>query len=190
MKKSIVWDLVTGMATVLALIGAPSSSEAQSFVDVSASAGIIWDSLNKSWSSPVWGDINNDGNLDVLVSVHGVTGTNRPLSLCRLKQTAICTLRLQTRRTPSRESSSVKYLQTRNGVRFGQLSFVGREPDSFCTFARRENLRSNETPIITVIGNAFWDFGHAPRDQSKRRKGLPQFAVWEIHPIMALHVVH
>ena len=78
MKKSIVWNWVTGIATVLALIAAPSSSEAQRFVDVSASAGII-DSLNKSWGSPVWGDINNDGNLDVLVSVHGVaTRTNRP----------------------------------------------------------------------------------------------------------------
>src|SRR5262249_2164882 len=57
--------------------GAPSSSEAQSFVDVSASAGIS-DSLNKSWGSPVWGDMNNDGNIDVLVSTHGVAGTNRP----------------------------------------------------------------------------------------------------------------
>ncbi|PYK24109.1 MAG: hypothetical protein DME59_14670 [Verrucomicrobia bacterium] len=34
-----------------------------------------------------------------------------------------------------------------------------------------------------------WDVGHAPRGQSNRRKRLPQYAVWEIHPVMALHVV-
>jgi len=51
-------------------------------------------------------------------------------------------------------------------------------------------LTINETPIITVIAKAFWDVGHAPKDQSNRRKRLPQFAVWEIHPIMALHIVH
>ena len=50
-------------------------------------------------------------------------------------------------------------------------------------------LTINETPIITVIGKAFWDIGHAHKDQSNRRKRLPQYAVWEIHPVMALHVV-
>jgi hypothetical protein len=52
-----------------------------------------------------------------------------------------------------------------------------------------ERTTINETPIITVIGKAFWDIGHAPKDQSNRRKRLPQYAVWEIHPIMALHVI-
>jgi hypothetical protein len=50
-------------------------------------------------------------------------------------------------------------------------------------------LTINETPIITVIGKAFWDVGHAPKDQSNRRKRLPQYAVWEIHPVMVLRVV-
>jgi hypothetical protein len=45
------------------------------------------------------------------------------------------------------------------------------------------------TPIITVIGKAFWDVGQAPKDQSNRRKRLPQYAVWGIHPVMALHVL-
>jgi hypothetical protein len=31
-------------------------------------------------------------------------------------------------------------------------------------------LTTNETPIITVIGKAFWDIGHAPKDQSKPQK--------------------
>ena len=59
-------------------MAAGPGSQAQSFVDVSSSAGINGTSLNKSWGSPCWGDINNDGLLDALVSVHGVAGTNKP----------------------------------------------------------------------------------------------------------------
>jgi hypothetical protein len=44
-------------------------------------------------------------------------------------------------------------------------------------------------PIITVIGKAFWDVGHAPKDQSNRKSHQPGYAAWEIHPVMALHVV-
>ena len=51
------------------------------------------------------------------------------------------------------------------------------------------NLTMNERPVVTVIGKAFWDVGHAPKDGSNRRKRLPQYAVWEIHLVMALHVV-
>jgi hypothetical protein len=49
-------------------------------------------------------------------------------------------------------------------------------------------LTLNEAPVVTGIGKAFWDTGHAPKDQSNCRKRLPQYAVWEIHPVMALHV--
>jgi hypothetical protein len=28
--------------------------------------------------------------------------------------------------------------------------------------------------------------GHAPKDQSNRRKYMPDYAVWEIHPVMKL----
>src|SRR5438045_2794876 len=77
MKKSAALSLVAGMATVLVLMAAPSS-QAQSFVDVSDSAGIDGDTLTRSWGSPCWGDINNDGYLDVMVSVHGVAGIFRP----------------------------------------------------------------------------------------------------------------
>jgi hypothetical protein len=44
----------------------------------------------------------------------------------------------------------------------------------------------NETPIVTVIGKAFWDMGHAPKDGSNKQKRLPEYAVWEIHPVMEL----
>jgi hypothetical protein len=44
-------------------------------------------------------------------------------------------------------------------------------------------LTLNEAPIVTVTGKAFWDIGHASKDQSNRRKNLPGYAVWEIHPV-------
>jgi hypothetical protein len=47
-------------------------------------------------------------------------------------------------------------------------------------------LTMSGTPVVTVIGKAFWDIGHAPKDQSNRRKYLPGYAVWEIHPVMKL----
>jgi hypothetical protein len=46
-----------------------------------------------------------------------------------------------------------------------------------------------EAPIITVTGKAFWDVGHAPADQSNRRKYQPDYAAWEIHPVMKLTVL-
>jgi hypothetical protein len=40
-------------------------------------------------------------------------------------------------------------------------------------------------PLITVTGKAYFDVGHAPKDQSNR-KYLPDYAAWEIHPAMKL----
>jgi len=36
-----------------------------------------------------------------------------------------------------------------------------------------KKLNVTDPPIITVVGKAFWDVGHAPKDQSNRRKRLP-----------------
>jgi hypothetical protein len=33
-----------------------------------------------------------------------------------------------------------------------------------------------------------YDFAHAPADQSNRRSKPESYAVWEIHPVMALQV--
>jgi hypothetical protein len=44
-------------------------------------------------------------------------------------------------------------------------------------------------PIITVTGKAYWDVGHAPKDQSNRRSHLPGYVAWEVHPVMGLQVV-
>jgi hypothetical protein len=38
-------------------------------------------------------------------------------------------------------------------------------------------------------GKAFYDIGHAPADHSNRRNKPEDYAVWEIHPAMTLHVV-
>jgi len=51
-----------------------------------------------------------------------------------------------------------------------------------------KKLNFGQSPIITVIGKAFWDVGHAPKDQSNHRKYMPDYAVWEIHPVMKLTV--
>jgi hypothetical protein len=49
-------------------------------------------------------------------------------------------------------------------------------------------LKMFQPPIITVIGKAFFDIGHAPTDQSNRRTDLEGLRYWEIHPIMKLDV--
>ncbi len=40
-----------------------------------------------------------------------------------------------------------------------------------------KKLTFGQSPIITVIGKAFWDVGHAPKDQGNRRKYMPDYAV-------------
>jgi hypothetical protein len=51
-----------------------------------------------------------------------------------------------------------------------------------------KKLNVSDPPIITVTGKAFFDIGHALKDQSNRRSHLPGYAAWEIHPVMTLHV--
>ena len=52
-----------------------------------------------------------------------------------------------------------------------------------------KKLKVIKPPIITVKGKAFWDIGHAPKDQSNQRKYMPGYAVWEIHPVMKLEIL-
>ena len=56
------------------------------------------------------------------------------------------------------------------------------------SFKESQKLEMRETHIITVTGQAFFDVDHAPADHSNRRAKPKKFAVWEIHPVMALHV--
>jgi hypothetical protein len=45
--------------------------------------------------------------------------------------------------------------------------------------------------VIYCLANlaAVFDIGHAAKDQSNRRIRLPCYAAWEIHAVMALHVL-
>jgi hypothetical protein len=52
-----------------------------------------------------------------------------------------------------------------------------------------KRLKIANPPVVTIVGKAFFDLGHAPKDQSTRRSHQPGYAAWEIHPAMALHVV-
>jgi hypothetical protein len=52
-----------------------------------------------------------------------------------------------------------------------------------------KKLTLREPGVITVIGKAFYDVTHAPADHSNRRSKPEGYAVWEIHPVMALRVV-
>jgi hypothetical protein len=47
----------------------------------------------------------------------------------------------------------------------------------------------NGAPIITVTGKAYFDVGHAPKDQSNRRSHQPGYAAWEIHPVMKIEAI-
>jgi hypothetical protein len=51
-----------------------------------------------------------------------------------------------------------------------------------------KDLKVDQPPVITVIGKAYFDVGHAPKDQSNRRNYQPGYAGWEIHPVMKLTV--
>jgi len=62
-----------------------------------------------------------------------------------------------------------------------KYSIEGRRPTT------SPGLRSIPEPI-TVIGKAYFDVGHAPKDQSNQRKYQPGYAAWEIHPVMKLTV--
>jgi hypothetical protein len=52
-----------------------------------------------------------------------------------------------------------------------------------------QKLKIGEPHVIAVTGKAFYDVAHAPADHSNRRSKPEGYAVWEIHPVMALQVV-
>ena len=54
---------------VLAGIGVPGLSFAQQFTDVSVAAGLHRDAT-RAWGNPMWGDLNNDGLLDLFMPNH------------------------------------------------------------------------------------------------------------------------
>jgi hypothetical protein len=51
-----------------------------------------------------------------------------------------------------------------------------------------KRLKIANPPVVTLVGKAFWDIGHAPKDQSNRRSHQPGYAAWKIHPVMKIDV--
>ena len=69
---------VSGQVTLLGFVAVLSSvSLGQQFVDVSTQVGLIAEA-KKSWGNPIWGDINNDGFLDLIVPCHGLSVSHGP----------------------------------------------------------------------------------------------------------------
>ena len=64
----------TGLVSLLS-----SVSVAQQFTEVTTSVHLVPDA-KKSWGNPIWGDINNDGFLDLLVPTHGLGLSHGPFS--------------------------------------------------------------------------------------------------------------
>jgi hypothetical protein len=62
----------------------------------------------------------------------------------------------------------------------------------FTLFPRdRDTMHVTRHPIVTVIGRAFYDVGHASRNpRTNRRDYDRRLAVWEIHPVMRLGLGH
>jgi len=56
------------------------------------------------------------------------------------------------------------------------------------TFKESQKLEMREQHVITVTGKALFDVDHASGDRSNRRTKPKKYSVWEIHPVMALHV--
>ena len=51
-----------------------------------------------------------------------------------------------------------------------------------------KTLKIADPPVVTIVGKAYWDLRHAPKDQSNRRNHQPGYAAWEIHPVMKIDV--
>ncbi len=54
-----------------------STAPAQQFTEVTSAVSLI-NEAKKSWGNPIWGDINNDGLLDLIVPCHGLNASHGP----------------------------------------------------------------------------------------------------------------
>jgi hypothetical protein len=72
-----------------------------------------------------------------------------------------------------------------------KMAFRWTEAD-FPIVTKRTELELKKHPVISVVGNAFWDGQHAPRATSRnavrrsRRTYDLACSVWEVHPVMVL----
>lgn len=63
-KTGLRFPLTAALVALLAPVAG-----AQQFSNVSDAAGIVHE-ISRAWGNPVWGDLNNDGYLDLIVPVH------------------------------------------------------------------------------------------------------------------------
>ena len=68
-----------GFVAALGLAALSSAAVGQQFEDVSTAAGILH-VQSRAWGNPIWGDINNDGYLDLIVPVHELDYLGGPLT--------------------------------------------------------------------------------------------------------------
>ena len=80
-RGSVVRNLkrAPGFVAALGLAALSSAAFAQQFTDVSTAAGILH-VQSRAWGNPIWGDINNDGFLDLIVPVHELDYLGGPLT--------------------------------------------------------------------------------------------------------------
>jgi hypothetical protein len=64
---------VTGFFAILSPL-----LRAAEFQEVTTDVGLV-NELKKSWGDPVWGDMNNDGWLDIIVPTHGLSVSHGPM---------------------------------------------------------------------------------------------------------------
>src|SRR5438477_464099 len=65
-------------ATAAGFVTVPSSAAvAQQFQDVTREVGLVLKAKH-SWGNPIWGDINNDGFVDLIVPTHGLLKSHGP----------------------------------------------------------------------------------------------------------------
>ena len=69
--------LLGAALTFLLTAGSALPLYAKQFTDVSAHVGLLRDA-KKSWGNPIWGDINNDGFIDLIVPTHGLASSGGP----------------------------------------------------------------------------------------------------------------
>jgi hypothetical protein len=104
------------------------------------------------------------------------------------RQTVIFTLHFKMPTAKAWELLAPKFQLAQSGVRFGKSVFGWTSQKFPFNVKTAHTLKIHEPHVITVIGKAFYDIGHASADHSNRRTTPKDYAVWEIHPVMKMDV--
>jgi hypothetical protein len=88
----------------------------------------------------------------------------------------------------SSENPSAKIPVGRKWCEIRQTVFASTTQSFPFSLKAAKKLKLRVSHIIAVRAKAFHDIAHAPADHSNRRRTPKDYAVWEIHPVMALRV--